>query len=79
MTVLNHLATDKPRSNADNPRARQEAVESAATPAPIRTGSDSRSARASAPPQTERIAKPVLMDPSSPLLHQVTESVRVEY
>jgi hypothetical protein len=76
MTVLSHLATEKPRSNADNPRARQETVESVATPAPVRIASDSRSVRsASAQPQTERIAKPVLMDPSSPLLHQVSEQI----
>ena len=77
MTVLNRLTTEKPRSNADDQRARQETVEIVATPATNRNLSNPRSARsATVPPQSERIAKPVLMDPSSPLLHQVLSSIR---
>lgn len=74
MTVVDRLATTKPIPNSDNSRQRADASEYVATPAPVypsRPGSDTRSVKRGASVPPERIAKPVLMDPSSPLLHQV--------
>jgi hypothetical protein len=78
MAVVDRLATDKPRSITSNPRPRLDTSDNASMPAstpapvyPARPGSDVRSIKRGASVPPERIAKPVLMDPSSPLLHQV--------
>ena len=74
MTVVDRA--EKLQPNVENGRQRHGS-DHLTTPAPAypaRPASDTRSIRrgASAPP--ERLVKPVLMDPSSPLLHQVLKS-----